>query len=199
MTGRRKGVWIILLLAIIGLTAATIYTTQQRALAADKARFVQAEKDVDDISARIIAATGQPLKVDKRKYCSRPNLKFEEGQLSCDIEIIHFYAVADHTQASGLRGIIEKISPINTSTQSDANKKQFTRDVIEYSANNLNYQKFILSFNTTKNFPCKQVEALFRSQYPPYPEYDIQTDSPYIFASRTSCSKSSSDTYYPMR
>ena len=110
MTGRRKGVWIILLLAIIGLTAATIYTTQQRALAADKARFVQAEKDVDDISARIIAATGQPLKVDKRKYCSRPNLKFEEGRLSCYIIKDFFYGVASHVGASVLQVKIKSIA-----------------------------------------------------------------------------------------
>lgn len=65
-----------------------------RAVEHQRAQFAQAEKDLDDLSAAIIAKFGPPAATAKDKSCtytSNPN-EFEKGDLVCNVDRLLSYA-----------------------------------------------------------------------------------------------------------
>jgi len=89
---------ILVLLAVGSLAAWTIYQGQQ--VAADKARFAQAERDIDDLSKQVVASVGAPVKTDRTKECSKPNLELETTGPYCDIEYQLYFSTTGAEEAN---------------------------------------------------------------------------------------------------
>lgn len=109
---KRFPVILIILIALVVLSVGllfgwTIY--QGNVVTADKARFAQAERDVDTLSQAVVAGVGAPAKTESEKYCDRPNLKLDNGPLSCDIHWYGYYEVDTPEQATEKYLAIRKI------------------------------------------------------------------------------------------
>lgn len=83
---------LIILLALLGYRNQEARKRSDAALAADKATFAQIEADMDATYNGIVAAVGAPTESSFNKFCARPNLKYEEGDLSCNINYSFEYS-----------------------------------------------------------------------------------------------------------
>lgn len=68
----------------------------------DKNKFKQAQASINELYSEIVAKVGQPDNYQKTNSCSRPNLKFEQGPLSCDVDIDFIFGVKNESEALNL-------------------------------------------------------------------------------------------------
>ncbi len=205
-TLRRVSIIVVVILLGIAASAFGWHVYQTQAIAADKARFVQAEKDVAEVSRAIIAATGAPLKVESTKTCVRPHMKFNNGPLSCDVDQSLFYEVQDPNVANGRfmsvsQIVRSKMFHKSTTYPSEARKGS---EPLESSPTNEqttreDYQKIIETYQDDKaDISCHAVYEFYNSASPPYPEYEVQTKSTYLLGISVNCGDSAKSQYYPM-
>ncbi|HSX36703.1 MAG TPA: hypothetical protein VLG13_01105 [Patescibacteria group bacterium] len=97
------------LLLVVGLLvlalAAAVFVARaqhQHTISTDKARFAQADKDVQAVAQQIISAVGQPVDQRTNNYCSRPHQKFTQGPLSCTVYDYLAYSVGNSDQANSV-------------------------------------------------------------------------------------------------
>jgi len=127
----------------------------ERTIAADKVRFAQAEKDIEDISADIVATVGEPLEIKKQQYCSRPNMKYGQGGTACYI---------DNEIFSPLRGndIIEQYQIISGTIQKrwdllDVEKSENLSNIIDFGKidNSIDTKIFETYGTEDKDLQCR--------------------------------------------
>jgi hypothetical protein len=130
--------FIILALVIIAIAGAAAFfyhrhQAQEQAYQADKARFAKVETDMKTAYDAMVSAAGVPDVSSSSKNCGRPNLKYAEGHLSCDITYTFAYAENSldtaylHTKnAQDALVNTEKFKLVSTATAEDINssKKQ---------------------------------------------------------------------------
>ncbi|GEM_PF-1846507 len=197
--------FIFILAIVVAATGYGLYVHNQHALKADKARFLQAESDISSLSKEIIAVTGQPLKVDNKKFCSRPHLTYERGPLSCDVDVTYFFSVDDESQATLMYNNVNTILQATWLRSSikfsgtKANSTVFqTIDSKNYVATT-DYQQIYEFYNLeNKDLQCNAVYNFYLAESAPYPEYVKSDVSKYILAVRLSCSDYAKQEYYPL-
>ncbi|PJE65372.1 hypothetical protein COU91_02030 [Candidatus Saccharibacteria bacterium CG10_big_fil_rev_8_21_14_0_10_47_8] len=86
-------------LAVLVLLGGSFFAYQNYAKWQDKHKFEQAQTSINELYSEIVAKVGQPDNYKKTNSCSRPNLKFEQGPLSCNVGVDILYGV-DNIQAA---------------------------------------------------------------------------------------------------
>ena len=193
------------LLVIVG--AATYYGLQirnERALAADKARFVQAEKDVEELSGQIVSVVGEPLKMSEKKFCSRPSVKIGDSPLSCDITKDLFYGVQDEAQATKIYkdvgAVLQKKWQFQEARSTDnlRDTKQFSPIDTNSYIYDLNQQRVFEDYKNENKVDCSGVYTYYKAAEPPFNEYAQTSQFPFIIAVDISCGDYSKAAYYPI-
>jgi hypothetical protein len=183
------------------LTGWKLYNIHQ--VAADKARFAQAEKDIDELSKAVIAQVGVPASSRSEKFCSRPHMEFEKGPLSCDIDNTFMFGIESVDEASN---ILSKITNISTNkwkfienafsinSGSSDNFAQFDTDYIR----SISYQQKNKKYISSTNMQCTESFMLYKSTEPPYGSYAVDTSSLTLKAS-LSCGDYAKIEHYPLK
>lgn len=65
----------------------------------DRHRFEQAQASIDELYTDIVAKVGEPNNYRRSASCSRPNQKFEQGPLSCNVGVEFVYDLNDRSEA----------------------------------------------------------------------------------------------------
>jgi len=200
--------WLLLVFGLVILGGLTVFFGLQirtdRTIAADKARFAQAEKDIYDISAEIVATVGEPVKVTKDKSCSRPNLKFEDGPLSCAVSIISYHGIDSVSEATNrfkdISSTIQNgwtLSETEVSNNISGNRKyEFEELVLDYEPLRDSQQIFEKYDSHIKSMRCVSSYNLYPSGLPPYGNYFKNTNTTLALAHSIGCSGSSSRSIY---
>ncbi len=193
-----------IVLLLVGATIAGFAVQHTRALNADKHKFVQAETDISALTQAIVAKTGQPLKVNTNKFCSRPSVEFGKGPLSCDVETLLFYG------ADSVSTAIRVYEQVSTSAQ-----KKWQQTGVQYSNNlssnqtfgainkdtyiyNKDYQRIAEDYRERNaELPCNIIYTFYEASYPPSNDYIQSTNSAFILMVRIYCSDASVGQYYP--
>lgn len=84
---RAKYIGILLLVLVFAFFGFQLFRQWQQ-----KQNFNKAEKSLDTLATQIEQTIGKADEVKKTKSCDRPNLKFEKGPLSCDVQVSLLYA-----------------------------------------------------------------------------------------------------------
>lgn len=96
----------IVILALIIIALSFVYLVlelqHRHAVKVDKARFVQAEQEVQAVASQIISAVGQPADRKDGGKCSYPHQKFSKGPLSCISHQYLAYGVNGHDAANNI-------------------------------------------------------------------------------------------------
>lgn len=98
---KHRGIFVTLsVLLVIGVLSGGLflYRHQQnsKAIAKERAQYSQAEKDLDKLTAQIVAKIGQPDDQKKVKECGYTSDTFElspKGSLYCDVEYYLYFSV----------------------------------------------------------------------------------------------------------
>lgn len=192
---------ILLILALaIGGTLYGLRVKHDHAIAADKARFAQAEKEVAELSRSIISTVGEPLKTTHKNFCSRPNLKFEKGPLSCDVDSTLFYKVVNE---GGANEIYKQVSTVVTQKWSEiasVNTKQATSFTSLNPADDTSkYQQILKKYETNDfSYGCRVNYVLYQGSKPPYLNYPLSETSEYVLAVKTGCGDMALAQFYPL-
>lgn len=88
------------LLILIVLLVAGYFVYDKIALELNKRAFQNARVAIDTVYADIVKEVGQPDDFKHENFCSRPNVTFGEGPLSCDVSTTFIYGVADMDDAN---------------------------------------------------------------------------------------------------
>ncbi len=191
----KKRLYVFVLISILLVLGGGGYAYRQHVLRTDKARFVQAEADIAELTKQITDSVGTPLKTQTEKFCSRPNLKFKEGQLSCNVESIVYNAIENEQEATAYH------SKISTLVQ-----QKWHRDDISYSLNmgfehnymvipsdnylfNRDYQRITELFtNDRSNLKCSSTSTYYKSTSPPSSDYLVINNLAATMMIRIDCS-----------
>jgi hypothetical protein len=65
----------------------------------NKRQFEHARASIDQLYSDIVANVGKPDNHKRTDICSRPNMKFEQGPLSCDVDLSFIYGVENEPEA----------------------------------------------------------------------------------------------------
>jgi hypothetical protein len=117
---RRKVIFLGFVLVALVVAGLAIYKQHQKneAIAKERAQYVQAEKDLDALSAQIITKFGQPDDQKKVKECGHTSDTFElapKGELFCNVANYLTYPVnnLEEAKADAIR-LETAISPART-------------------------------------------------------------------------------------
>lgn len=202
----RRHLGVAIVVAVLVLIAAAVggwNIYQKRAIRDEKARFAQAEQDIDKLSADIIAVTGQPLKVEKKKFCSRPNLKFQEGPLSCSIEAVHFYPIENpdkaNVQYQAISSVAQKqLTKSKTEYLGGTNEKGNFQKIVIDSSDSFNGAQRLLEHYAFPSMSCKMNYTFYDGNDPPYDNYPPSEGSAYLLATTINCSDKSTIEHFPL-
>lgn len=97
---------IVLALAVV---YGAIWLIHTHAVNADKARFEQANKDVQTVAGQVIAAVGQPADRKDGGKCSYAHQEFSKGPLSCEVYSYLAYGV---NSPDDVNAIVQKVDPL---------------------------------------------------------------------------------------
>ena len=207
---RSKLLWTAAVLSVVvlgGFSAAAVLRYQHdQAIAAERIRFEQADKDVQKVAQAIIAATGQPYKIQENKSCSRPSTKFEEAILFCNTSRTLFYSVRDvgavvslHEKINSSIKNIWQIKEIEVSDNISSLKEFRALDLANYDK--LTSHQLINSkyFNDRAKIDCSASSLFYWTSVPPFEEYDLGQDVPYALSMDVSCGDKASMPYFPLR
>ncbi|HEX8182917.1 MAG TPA: hypothetical protein VF575_04945 [Candidatus Saccharimonadales bacterium] len=190
----------VILVTLAGL-AAGWQAHREKAVAADKARFAQAEQDISRISQNIITTLGEPLRVDNSKFCSKPRMKYETGPLSCNVSQTIFYPANNPQDANTIMSnssvlLDSKWTRVQSSIGGE--RKQFsTSDTVSNPM--LNYQKIIQKYyNENVNIACDIVYGFYMASLPPDPAFAVKSNSDYSVVLNLSCNDKAEAEYYPL-
>lgn len=95
---------LILLAALLLISGVFLYKHQQnnKAIAAERAQYAQAEKDMDALVAQITAKFGKPDNSKKVKSCGYTSVEFGRGDRYCGISIAIAYPILSREAATQL-------------------------------------------------------------------------------------------------
>lgn len=111
---RRKSVWIAALLLVIAAAPAVWHVHDQRAVAADRARFQLADKDMRTLSSRV-SEDFLPIQKHESHVCDRISNEFEQKPIFCSMSFVDVYKVPDYVYANTLtKGIEQEIKQDST-------------------------------------------------------------------------------------
>ena len=118
----RKTVFLALLVALIAWLGASLIA-QHIQRNHEKAQFIQAKVDLDDIYTQIVKQVGQPTAHKATQTCSYTSEEFSKGALSCDVDNYLYYDVT-----SSAKGIIlaERIQTVISANSRVINEKTIT-------------------------------------------------------------------------
>lgn len=195
---RRKWFWVfsttLLLVCLAYAVPVVLQKQKENAIAADRARFERAEKEVEAVSDAIIAAAGQPYAVKEDQSCSRRSTKWEESPPSCSVFKYLFYPVSTIEFANQLLDLqrirtkkIWQTNVINSSTDRQA-LKNFHEDQMEESVSNRGQSILEKYTSSNQNLECSVSNRLYVATLPPpYEEYPIIQNSNYVSSIYISC------------
>lgn len=104
----RKHKWLfVLIIAVLAVGGFFVY--EKVALELNRHAFQQASHAIDTIYADIVAQVGQPDNFRRSSQCSRPNQEFEQGPLSCYMDIDFTYGLEDQAEGVNLNNKIKNI------------------------------------------------------------------------------------------
>lgn len=91
----------------------------------EKRAFAKAEVYIDSLAADIQNTIGQASETKKEKSCDRPNMKYTQGDLRCNVAISLSYPISDASVASDLMhkaasGIDNPIRPASAAAEGSA-------------------------------------------------------------------------------
>jgi hypothetical protein len=185
-------IFVVAVLAAMAALGIGLDRYQRSQIREEKAAFAQAEQDIDELSAKIIAATGEPLKVEKDKFCSRPNNKAGDGGLSCTVEATHFYGVESTDDANKLRNLISPIietvwgSSLKSEDHNLASESEFQTFQEDNYDPKSSYQRKQSEYQQSGQVKCISDEILYITVKPPYDDYP-QNGSKFIYSTRINC------------
>ena len=192
-----------MLLAVGSLAAWTIYQGQQ--VAADKARFAQAERDIDDLSKQVVASVGAPVKTDSEKYCSRPNTELNDGPLSCSVYWNGYYEVDSALSATQIFVKITSLLKVQAqlSDLKSSNNLNSTENFKELEQNNYlhlrDYQRIYGKIVLKNSMDCNAANVLYKATEPPYSDFYRESTSKYLLAIHIGCDGYAKTEHYPMK
>lgn len=122
--------WSLIVLTILVLAGLASYGVwryeNSRAIAADRARFEQADKDVQAVAAAIQKAY-PPQKQTYSKSCQYGSHEFEQPPITCSVMFRAGYIVNDSNQANQLRMSMERLLS-DEGSASNFNKDSMTNN-----------------------------------------------------------------------
>ena len=161
---------LIILLALVGYRNQEAQKRSDAALAADKATFAQIEADMATTYQGIVAAVGAPTRSSFNKFCDRPNLKFEEGDLSCNVHYSFEYSDTQFDKAkqrlNSSRQTLNEQMKLQIGPHSDSNLDEALADSVVYLGVNNNYDaecRLELQYNARDT--GNQIAKLHTSSY----------------------------------
>ena len=80
----------------------------------DKQKFEKAQASIDTLYADIVVRLGPPNNYEHNQSCGRPNQKFEQGPLSCNVGLHFVYAVSSRDEGDILFDAIYSIASSRT-------------------------------------------------------------------------------------
>lgn len=177
----------------VAVTGALRYN-EQRAAAADKARFLQADRDVARIADDIIAAVGQPQKITTERSCSRPSVKFEEAPLFCSTDRSIYFGVSSINEANEIH---EKSSRVlGESKLVNFGVNELGREQYDRSSD---YKIAKLDFKSAEmNMQCSLSSVYYFSDLPPF-DYPQIGESEFSVSVTASCSDVAEAEHFPVR
>ena len=135
---------LVLFFCFVIIAIACYFTYQNISLNRNRIAFQNAQADINDTYADIIKKLGQPDNHRIFNFCSRPSQEFEQGPLSCYLNIDFIYGVKNYQQALGLndqiRTVIQK-SPTISQTNAPPSDIHITPAPSTYSDSNLYWYK----------------------------------------------------------
>ncbi len=105
--GQRALLIVALLIALICAFALVRHIQNTRAIAADKARFAQAEQDVQSATNQLVTIIGKPADSKSKNTCTQSVVEFGENTFSCNIGNYLAYGLDTYEQANQ---IVDKTS-----------------------------------------------------------------------------------------
>ena len=163
----------------------------------DRARFTAAEQEVNLIAQKIVAVNGKPLKSEITKSCSRPNLKFETGPLSCDISLSEIRAVSDNYSANNyVTTAKDLINDLMKPVNNEGNQAFTDLKVQDYIKED--YHQIQEDYVSVKGLNCKYTADFYLGSVPPFSDLKVEYGSKYGMYSNLNCSDFSKAQYYLM-
>jgi hypothetical protein len=194
---RRKLFWIVAVVLLIGagvVTPIVFERQKEKAIAADRLRFEQADKDVKEVADAIVAAVGQPLKTSESKSCSRRSTKWEKAPLSCITSKYIFFEVSDSSNAtvqlSKIKPIVSMIWQLEHSQYTNnLNGDQLFKGlpVSQYDSLTSHQTITYVYHNNLADIECSVSNAFYMSSKPPYNEYAVNSRTDLALAIGIKC------------
>ena len=88
---------------------------RQYAIWVDKEKFEQAQASIDALYADIVTQVGQPSNYERSQSCGRPNQKYNQGPLSCNVGIGFVYALNEGSDPLELIQSIDNVISLEQS------------------------------------------------------------------------------------
>jgi hypothetical protein len=138
---------IILLAIVVGLLV-----KQQVRIHQDRQLFKQAEAKTEEIYSQIVETIGEPDKVVREKNCGRASRKFEQGPLSCSINIQLVLYGKDNNRSWALVNEVSKLneSPLRKDFLSKTQSQSFDHYRVSKER-----QIYFQSLENLKNLVCE--------------------------------------------
>lgn len=178
----------------------------EKAAAVERARFVQADKDVQKITDAITSVLNEPIQASADRYCGRRSTKYEQAPLVCRTIITAFYITPDIQTANSLVGKVERtvddywrVEALTAS--SNLNGSRTFREFDKESYDPLTgFQSLSGKYkNELADMECGLSSILYKSNSPPFSSYLMNELSPYTLAISVSCSDKSKVEAYTVR
>jgi hypothetical protein len=93
----------------VAVVYGAVWLAHNHAVNTDKARFEQANKDVQTVAGQVIAAVGQPADRKDGGKCSYAHQEFSKGPLSCEVYSYLAYGV---NSPDDVNAIVQKVDPL---------------------------------------------------------------------------------------
>lgn len=176
-------------------TFVILHDRNQKAIAADRARFEQADRDLSNLNEKV-QIIRKPTSSLTKKSCSMPHLEYANGQLSCDISFINIYEAADITEVNDDFSSIAKVINSEKSLKHLDNSATATfTDLLDVNHS----QRIVFEYdNKVSNIKCAASYFLYSPNKPPFSELAIETRDKYAVGQRLNCGSPAKQPYYPL-
>jgi hypothetical protein len=102
----------------------------------ERRQFNSAERQIDDLYAKIVETVGQPDQEIKDKSCGRSSAKFSKGNLGCSVAQELTFTVNDAEEANRIMRRVFKLSGGSRVSNFGGNLSSFTQNTPELSGYN---------------------------------------------------------------
>lgn len=178
------------LFLLIAILVVGIFVYEKVALELNRRAFSQARAAIDTIYADIVAQVGQPDNSKRSNTCSRPNVVFGQGSLSCDISTSFIYGVTNEDQANNV---------FKKTQQIVGQQKTFKPVMLEPAITSAPVGNTIYTSATDRYKAARGIDCTMSYWYdtPRQTDLEINDKSKKTFEIMLNCNGWAKDQYYP--